>query len=109
MPEEGTDGHATLLLAEYLASSLKQRGAMPVPISAVHIQMADWAREHRPHWRKGTSEPGAEVAMCASAIHRLHGLGLVRLDADTIVPLPALGRFHYQPAVLQVPLEPELS
>lgn len=109
MPEEGTDGHATLLVAEHLANSLEEHGASPVPMSDLYARMARWTREHQSHWRKGTADPGAEVDLCDSAIHRLRGLGLVRLDGGAVVPLPALARFHYQPAVVQVPLESEVS
>jgi uncharacterized protein (TIGR02678 family) len=101
MPEEGTDGHATLLLAEYLAALLKDRGALVVPLSALHARMANWARVHSLHWRKGTREPGAEVELCATAIHPLAGLGLVRVCADGVVPRAAVARFDYQPAVVQ--------
>ena len=107
MPEEGTDGHATLLLAEYLAQTLKASGPVPIPVFALHRQMATWARQHRSHWRKGAGEPGADVELCALALHRLEGLGLVRVCPDGVVPRPALARFSYQPAVVQQPLEAE--
>jgi len=67
--------------------------------------MATWARQHRSHWRKGAGEPGAEVELCALAVQRLEGLGLVRVGPDGIVPRPALARFSYQPAVVQALLE----
>ena len=105
MPEEGTDGHATLLLAEYLAQLLKASGPVPIPVLELHRQMATWVRQHRSHWRKGASEPGADVALCTLALHRLEGLGLVRVGPDGVVPRPALARFNYQPAGIQPPLE----
>jgi uncharacterized protein (TIGR02678 family) len=105
MPEEGTDGHATLLLAEYLAQMLKVSGPAPIPVFELQRQMASWVRQHRSHWRKGAGEPGAHVALCALALHRLEGLGLVRVGPAGVVPRPALARFSYQPAVVQAPLE----
>jgi uncharacterized protein (TIGR02678 family) len=105
MPEEGTDGHATLLLAEYLAQMLKVSGPAPIPVFELQRQMASWVRQHRSHWRKGAGEPGAHVDLCALALHRLEGLGLVRVGPAGVVPRPALARFSYQPAVVQAPLE----
>jgi uncharacterized protein (TIGR02678 family) len=107
MPEEGTDGHATLLLAEYLARTLKASGPVPIPVFALHRQMAAWVRQHRAHWRKGAREPGGDVELCTLALNRLEGLGLVRIYPDGVVPRPALARFNYQPAVVQTPLEAE--
>jgi uncharacterized protein (TIGR02678 family) len=107
MPEEGTDGHATLLLAEYLAATLKERGPIVVSLPVLHARMASWARTHSSRWRKGTRDPGAEVELCATAIHRLAGLGLVRVCSEGVVPRAAVARFEYRPAVVQVPFENE--
>jgi uncharacterized protein (TIGR02678 family) len=111
MPEEGTDGHATLLVAEYLAERLKQRGPQPVPVAELRARMGAWAHEHRSHWRKGASEPSAELELCALAIHRLAGLGLIdiQLCGAQALPLPAIARFHYQPAVVQSELDAEVA
>lgn len=91
MPEQGTDGHATLLLAEHLASS----GATEV--GDLQRQMRSFATEHAAFWRKTTREPGAENALVAGALERLTGLGLVRVTgagaAAVVHPLPALRRF----------------
>lgn len=93
MPEQGTDGHATLLLAERLAAS----GATDV--AALRRRTKKLAVEFGSYWRKTTREPGAENGVVAEALDRLAGLGLVRLNGpvdapDTIVePLPALRRF----------------
>jgi uncharacterized protein (TIGR02678 family) len=105
MPEEGTDGHATLLLAEYLADTLRQHGPVSVPIPTLHMRMAGWAREHAAHWRKETRAPGAEVHLCSIAIQRLEGLGLIRLCSGGVVPRPAVARFDYQAVVVQAPRE----
>jgi uncharacterized protein (TIGR02678 family) len=104
MPEEGTYGHATLLLAGHLANALRTRGASPVTTGELHQQMAGWAREHGAYWRKSAREPGAEVSLCRMAIARLEGLGLVRCTQAGVVPRPALARFAYQPAVVLMPL-----
>jgi uncharacterized protein (TIGR02678 family) len=107
MPEEGTDGHATLLLAQHLAGQLQAGGPTPISLDELHQKMASWALEHSSHWRRGTRDQGAEVALCGTAISRLEGLGLVRVTSDGIVPRAALARFEYQPAVVQVAQELE--
>lgn len=91
MPEQGTDGHATLLLAEQLA----EHGAADV--AELRRLVTRLARENSAYWRKTSREAGAEYAIVAGAIDRLVGLGLVRLTghgSDAVVtPLPALRRF----------------
>lgn len=91
MPEQGTDGHATLLLAEHLATT----GASDV--GSLRRLAKRLARENAAYWRKTTREPGAESAIVTSALNRLVGLGLVRVVGDgpeaVVEPLPALRRF----------------
>lgn len=91
MPEQGTDGHATLLLAEQLATS----GATDV--AALRQRVRRLAKDHAAFWRKTSQEPGAENAIVTDALDRLAGLGLVRVVGDgtgaVVHPLPALGRF----------------
>jgi uncharacterized protein (TIGR02678 family) len=91
MPEAGTDGHATLLLAEHLAA----HGATDVAALRRHVRRL--ASEHAAYWRKTSREPGAEVQIVEDALARLTGLGLVRVtgDGESAVahPMPALARF----------------
>lgn len=91
MPEQGTDGHATLLLAEHLT---KRESA---DVASLRTLMRRLAREHMTYWRRTTAEPGAENELVAHALARLVGLGLVRVHGsgpDAVVePLPALRRF----------------
>ena len=91
MPEQGTDGHATLLLAQQLATS----GSADV--AALRNRVRRLAKEHAAFWRKTVQEQGAENAIVADALDRLVGLGLVRVDGDgpdaVVQPLPALRRF----------------
>lgn len=89
MPEEGTDGHATLLLAEHLAAA-----GGPVARPDLDAHMAELARRHRTRWRKSAGEPGGPQALAALAVSRLVALGLARIDGDTVVPLPALARYR---------------
>lgn len=87
MPEQGTDGHATLLLAEHLAT----KG--PTGIADLRRLMKRLAKENSSVWRKTTREPGAESALVSEALDRLAALGLVRVNAESAEPLPALRRF----------------
>lgn len=96
MPEEGTDGHVTLLLAEHLAGS----GATPVPVADIETHVAALVVTHRTYWRKGAAEPGAERALTAQALDRLTALRLARRTPEGVVALPALARFRLGPAVL---------
>jgi uncharacterized protein (TIGR02678 family) len=95
MPEEGTDGHATLLLAEHLAALARERPGVPVPLPALEARMAELAREHHPHWRKGSTEPAAVAALCRLAVDRLEALALARRRDGGVTPLPGLARFTY--------------
>jgi uncharacterized protein (TIGR02678 family) len=91
MPEQGTDGHATLLLAEHLAAT------GPTDVAALRGRVRTLATEHATYWRKTAREPGAENALVAEALDRLTGLGLVRITGSgseaVVHPLPALRRF----------------
>lgn len=92
MPEQGTDGHVTLLLAEHLAT---QGAASVVDLQTLVKRLA---REHAAFWRKTTRDPGAEKLLAAEAIDRLVALGVARVDhdadgGDVVQPLPALARF----------------
>lgn len=91
MPEQGTDGHATLLLAEHLAAS------GPCDVDTLRRRTKRLARDNTAYWRRTTREPGAENAIVTDALDRLVGLGLVRVAGSgpsaLVTPLPALGRF----------------
>lgn len=87
MPEQGTDGHATLLLAEHLATQGR------CEIADLQRLMKRLARENASIWRKTTREPGAETVLVTDALDKMAGLGLVRLEDGAVEPLPALRRF----------------
>ena len=65
MPEQGTDGHVTLLVAEQLASM----GATDV--AALRTYVRGLADAHSSYWRKSTREPDAENGLVAAALDRL--------------------------------------
>lgn len=109
MPEQGTEGHVALLVAEFLAQRSRARvapaGMGPVegPISEsggvvamaeIVAHVAAKKREHRAHWRKDALAPGAEVALAAQALATLEALRLVTRAGDGVRPRPAVGRFR---------------
>jgi uncharacterized protein (TIGR02678 family) len=98
LPEEGTDGHLTLLVAEFLASHLRDEGNTVVGEAALRQRIAQLVLEHRRHWRKSVSEPGAEAVLADQTIRRLAALRLVRRVAGGILPLPAIARYALAPA-----------
>ncbi|RYV50855.1 TIGR02678 family protein [Pengzhenrongella frigida] len=87
MPESGTDGHATLLIAEHLA------GSGSTEIEQLRHLVRKLAGEYSTYWRRTAQQPGAENAIVADAVGRLAGLGLVRIAGTTVTPRPALHRF----------------
>jgi len=106
LPEEGTEGHLTLLLATWLAERLRAGDPAPVPLETIQQKTLHLIRQHRHHWRKEVTQRGAEIPLTAHVLDRLAGLSLIERIAtpsrDTascaepeflIRPLPALGRF----------------
>jgi uncharacterized protein (TIGR02678 family) len=103
MPEQGTDGHVTLLLAEYLAG----RGGT-VPLAELHRQVTGWALDHAGFWRRSATVPGAEAEQAEQAVERLVALGLLERaqtsDGTAAVRArPALDRYRVGETVLLEP------
>jgi len=89
MPEQRTDGHVTLLVAEYLAA---QTG--PVPMDRLRAHVRKMAREHMAYWRRGVTDPGADAELLAIALDKLSALRLVASGhPSTVVALPAITRY----------------
>jgi uncharacterized protein (TIGR02678 family) len=90
MPESGTDGHVTLLLAEYLAA---RAGSDPVSLDELHAHVRRLAMEHRTYWRKAAGDAGADVDLTQAALDRLEALRLVSRSSQRVTALPALARY----------------
>ncbi|AXE23440.1 TIGR02678 family protein [Streptomyces globosus] len=97
MPESGTRGHVTLLLAEHLAAA-----AGPVGTAELMRRVAELAAEHGGFWSKSAREPGAEGELVEQAVVRLAALGLVARTPEGVVPRPALARYAVGEAVVLV-------
>ncbi len=93
LPEEGTEGHLTLLLATWLADRLRAGDPSPISLETLRQQTARLIRRHHHHWRKEVRERGADVWLTEMVLDRLAGLGLVVHAEDGIRARPALGRF----------------
>jgi len=93
LPEEGTEGHVTLLLAEYLASRFSA-GQRDFPLSELTAHMARLIKTYGRYWRKAAREPGAEVHLTHLAVERLQGLGLARRHGDSVEARPAVARYR---------------
>lgn len=94
MPEQRTDGHVTLLVAEYLA----RHGDGPVTLDRLRAHVRAMAREHETYWRRGVTEPGADAELLGIALDKLRAL---RLVADVpgelaVTARPAIARYAVQ-------------
>jgi len=93
MPEVGTDGHATLLLAEYVANRDRAAPGEPVPLAELSARVRTLADEHRSIWRKSVHDPGGVERLCDDIVTRLVALRLLARDGHSVRPRPALARF----------------
>lgn len=105
LPEPGTDGHLTLLLAEHLAGP----GASEHRLEDLHGLTRDLAARHRTYWRRSASEPGAEIALTDAALDLLNALRLIERRGDRVRALPALARFAVAEPVLAQPPSPAVA
>ena len=87
MPEQRTDGHVTLLVAEHLARREQ------ATLDGLHAFVRQAAAEHATYWRKGVAEPGAETELLATALQKLSALRMVELDGHVVRSRPAIARF----------------
>ena len=106
LPEEGTDGHLTLLLADHLADALRQRPDVPVPLTELEDHTIALAAKHAAHWRKDASDPANAPTLTADAVGRLAALDLVTVTDAGVVPRPPIARYTLDepsvPASLQL-------
>jgi uncharacterized protein (TIGR02678 family) len=105
MPAEGTEAHATLLVADFLARGCRRGGSSgsataQEPTGAAPVRTADvvvFLREAKArfgrYWRKSARVAGAEAELADIAVHKLEKLHLVERHGDAIAPLPAISRF----------------
>lgn len=95
MPESGTTGHCTLLLAEYFADRHRRSPGASVGEAEIQQHVAGLVSRFKTVWRKGAAEAGAERELAHLALERLTALGLVRrLQGGAYLPLAAVARYR---------------
>jgi uncharacterized protein (TIGR02678 family) len=93
LPEEGTDGHLSLLVAEHLSQAARNAPGEPIPLVEIEQVVRELILAHGSRWRKVVREPGADKQVAQDALQRLQSLRLVSIAADAIIPLAAIGRY----------------
>ncbi|MER5424346.1 TIGR02678 family protein [Streptosporangium roseum] len=87
MPEQRTDGHVTLLVAEHLAVHGE------ASTDELHAFVRQAAAAHTSFWRKGVTDPGAEEDLLAVALDKLAALRLIETCPGRVRGLPAITRY----------------
>jgi uncharacterized protein (TIGR02678 family) len=112
MPEQRTDGHVTLLVAEFLAGRDDE-----VPRDELRAFIRVAAARHASYWRKGVTDPGADDELLDIALEKLAALRLVEVvpvegGPSRVRALPAIARYALEEPTIREPrrtLEHELS
>jgi uncharacterized protein (TIGR02678 family) len=97
MPEQRTDGHVTLLVAEYLAR--RAGSGEPVPLPRLRAYVRKLAVEHAGYWRRGVTDDGADAELLDVALDKLRALRLVvdvPGDPPSVAGRPAIARYAVQ-------------
>lgn len=98
LPDEGTEGHLTLLLAAWLADRLRDGDGSAVSMDMMCERTDRLIEEHRHHWRREVNEKGAANWLTERVVTLLAGLDLVTRNGDLLTPRPAIGRFAVRTA-----------
>jgi uncharacterized protein (TIGR02678 family) len=93
IPDVGTDAHAMLLIAEYLAEKARAESAPLVSMPELAAFVRNAADRYRKYWRKEAREPGAETLLAEIAVDKLQALKLVRRVDGGVQPREALFRY----------------
>jgi uncharacterized protein (TIGR02678 family) len=92
MPEQGTEGHITLLIAAHLAGR-----AHPASRFELVRLVRTLAVEHGKYWRKSAADPAAAGDLVDMALHRLGALNLVAVsyegESKLFAAKPAIHRY----------------
>jgi uncharacterized protein (TIGR02678 family) len=93
LPAQGTEAHATLLVAEHLANAARAEPQRLHALREIASFLREAADDYARYWRKAAREPGAELALAEQAITRLERLKLVESVDGGLRARPALLRF----------------
>jgi uncharacterized protein (TIGR02678 family) len=96
LPESGTRGHATLLLAEWFGSRLRDCTEIECQIDYDEVFgfVQELAEEHQSRWRKSASTNEGIRQIYRDAIDILQSLSLIDVRSDYIIPRPAVARYR---------------
>jgi uncharacterized protein (TIGR02678 family) len=106
LAENGTDGHLTLLLAEFLAVETRAEAGESIGYAALRAKTASLIAEHCRHWRRDVTQPGADHALTEMALSRLEALGLITRFEHGVKSRAAIAR--YSVGNLTVETDPSL-
>lgn len=102
MPDSGTVGHATLLMAEFLSQQLTSNeeasdaGIPPDALSRETLlaHLSSLAETHQSNWRKGITELAQLKLLLDDCLGRLEMLRMIRFRRNgSVIALPAIHRF----------------
>jgi uncharacterized protein (TIGR02678 family) len=110
MPETGTDGHVTLLVAERLAYRIGQRVEVAELCRHIRGLAGEFVRQRV--WRSAAAENGAEALLVEAALAKLAALRLVARGGATdsaawVTPLPAIARYALDTPTITEPRREE--
>lgn len=92
LPQEGTEGHAALLICERLSQALKE-GRKSIPHSEIEAFLGEQAKIKGKSWRQDTQTAEGLRLLCHHILDRLEALGLLKQSADSLEALPAIARY----------------
>lgn len=96
LPESGTRGHATLLLAEWFGSRLRACTEIECRIDhdEVFRYVQELAKEYQPRWRKDAGTKEGVRQICRDAVDILQSLSLIDVRSNWVIPRPAVARYR---------------
>lgn len=96
LPESGTRGHATLLLAEWFGSRLRDCTEIECRIhhDEVFRYVQELAGELQSRWRKNAGTKEGIRQIYREAVDILQSLSLIDVRSDCVIPRPAVARYR---------------
>lgn len=96
LPETGTRGHATLLLAEWFGAQLRNNSEVECRVTreATREVVGTLASKHKSRWRKHADTPEGIRQILSDALDMLQSLSLIEVRGNDIIPRPAVARYR---------------
>jgi len=101
LPETGTRGHATLLLAEWFGDRLRENREIEcrVPLESVHAYVNELSTANKNRWRKNADTPDGVRQILKDSLNILTSLSLIEVEGDQVIPRPAVARYRLDETV----------